>query len=301
MYGEDQLQAQDISGSNNRSIEQLDFSPNSLVTGWKLSAYSATQESDKSSAFPDTHTLIEEVSPTLVSRVGSEIVMKIDELPTNLAAASSGIQFEIKVDDGVDAAAISETSGDWIQESTYAFTGIDPDSSVEIRARSRNQDAINTAWSPYIQLGTEEVLPATLAVSLSMTTIDGNPLPTPIDAQETLFGTIIVSNTGGGTANNVFVDLPIPEYLFYVSGSLQIEGNLQSDGSDGDEGQTSNNFISAIWSELSAGESRSVTFQLRFDTESLAILANPRIEQTISDSLQILQRTSSEDREALRT
>ena len=79
-----------------------------------------------------------------------------------------------------------------------------------------------------------------------------------------MFGNITITNNSEVVAENVFVNLPIPNFIIYVTGSLKVDGILQSDAADSDPGQADQNAVSAIWAEVAPDESHTISFQLIF-------------------------------------
>ena len=88
-----------------------------------------------------------------------------------------------------------------------------------------------------------------------------------VDPQENLSVDVDLNNYGNAPGTNVFLHVPLPENLYLLEGSLHIDGSTQTSAADIDEGQGNGYAVSAIWDRLDPGQSRQVSFVLRFDKE----------------------------------
>ena len=133
-----------------------------------------------------------------------------------------------------------------------------------------------------------------LNLSLNFSDVNGGGLTNPIALDSLIIGTIEISNPTDTIAENVFVNLQIPEHILYVPGSLLISGVLQSDGADQDQGQGDQSSISVIWDTLGPGELYLVSFQLLFNQSSLQEFVQASVNPTIELQASVSATNASE-------
>lgn len=254
-----------------RTATETGLSHNMLVAGRKVAAYSSTSESAPSSTYPDVYTEIIPVTPVLVSRVADRVRVQINEEVNNLVSGQSGIQFELMPVDNLTASTVAQS--EWLKIGSHVFEGTDPALSYYARSRSRNASGVETPWSSNILIegGEELIADVELLLSLSVLTADGMEVSgeQSLNPNELMYGELTLVNNGSQAAGNVFLALPLPQYLTYVPGSLSVDGHRQSDTADGDVGQAANDVIAAIWPVLDFGFGHTVRFTLAFDTPRL--------------------------------
>ena len=115
---------------------------------------------------------------------------------------------------------------------------------------------------------TSNVVTVTISTNPNLQlTKTSNPATGPLDPGDSVTYTMIVSNTGSATAEDVLVTDPIPANTGYVLGSLTFDAASQSDPDDGDSAHfdaVGNRVVFDIGS-LAAGASHTLTFQVTVD------------------------------------
>ncbi|MBI1294078.1 DUF11 domain-containing protein [bacterium] len=89
-----------------------------------------------------------------------------------------------------------------------------------------------------------------------------------LSAGDSITYTLLVTNTGTSTAQNVRVSDPIVSNGSYVAGTLQVESIAQTDAADSDAGQFDviNNRILVTVGDLAPGAARTIQFRVQLDT-----------------------------------
>jgi hypothetical protein len=221
--------------------------------------------------YPDVYTHIIPVTPSLASRVADRIRVQINEEVNNLVVGQSGIQFELMTSDDLTASAMVQS--EWSKIGSHVFEDTDPALYYYVRSRSRNAAGVETPWSDNVLIdgGEELIADVELLVSLTVLTAEGKEVSgeESLNPNELMYGELTILNNGSQAAENVFLALPLPQYLTYLPGSLSVDGVRQSDAADGDVGQAANDVVAAIWPVLDFAFGHTVRFTLAFDTPRL--------------------------------
>lgn len=249
------------------SVLEEGLPENSLVSGREVLAFNSGGSGTPSEVYPDVYTHIAPVTPTLVSRVNAFINVGIAETPVNIDSGQSGIQFQLM---GADGQGVTDSP--WSQSTTYLFDATNAEQSYYVRARARNYEAVESAWSNNLIIeAKEQVAPGVqFSLGFTLTTSDGrSAVGRSIDPDERLSVQLFLVNNGDDAAQNTFLNFPLPQYIDYVPATLNVDGIQQTDSADEDAGQADGATVAAIWQELGSGQSRVVRFVLGFDSDSL--------------------------------
>ncbi len=272
--------AEPSSSARSYDLENLDH--NTVYAGPTIKAYNASKESAAAGPWDEAVTFMPPVTPKLFSRNG-DVMVGVNEDLNNVTEQNSGLRFEYTIEETVNSSAITES--EWVQNSRYSFSA-PMDKEVKVRVKARNQVSVETEWSDYLVIPAGEALPVDLLIGLSLQTIGGGEVPTPVDPNSILFATISLQNSSDQDANDVFINLPLPQYLNFVPGSLQVGGNIQTNSPDQDFGQGNSGAVSVIFPEVVANEIKIISFQLAFDVEGLELLASEEsIEEQIREEI----------------
>lgn len=77
--------------------------------------------------------------------------------------------------------------------------------------------------------------------------------------------TLVATVSGSGTLTNVRVNDPVPAATSYQPGTLTLQGAALSDAADGDAGEVASNAVAVRLGNVSGGQTRTVTFQVRIN------------------------------------
>ncbi len=124
-------------------------------------------------------------------------------------------------------------------------------------------------------------------VNLSFTDVNGQNLSGKVDPSKVIFGKLVMTNTNNIMAENVFMNLLVPETMSYVPGSITINTIKQTDSADADKGQANQTAISGIWAQIAPQGTKTILFQLLFKKEAT--------EQAVASALAQLQASVSAD------
>jgi uncharacterized repeat protein (TIGR01451 family) len=75
--------------------------------------------------------------------------------------------------------------------------------------------------------------------------------------------TLVATVSGNGTLSNLAINDPIPASTQYIVNSITLGGTAQTDAVDGDQGNFNGTRVSVAVGNVPAGETRTVTFQVR--------------------------------------
>lgn len=257
-----------VSDGQARHATETGLPHNSLVFGRAVAATSGSKQGPTSSDFADVYTFMLPVTPQLLSRVDDRIHIGINEDLNGLADGQSGVEFELIPKTG--AAADTIVNSGWLHVSDFTFTGTQADNEYYVRVRSRNHEGILTPWSANMLIAAQIVqAPIELLVDLSVKTIEGQEIASPLHPNQLMRVNMEILNNGALQAKNVFLSLPLPKYLAYVPGSLVIDGMVQTELPDQDPGQVTQNAVSAIWPTIDFAFGHKLEFVIAFDTPSL--------------------------------
>ncbi len=261
----------ELNQANASVITEDNLIPNTLYSSRRLIALGQQANSAPSPIFEPIATLAPTVTPKFISVGTDSVTVGINEEFMNIDQGESGLFFELLSDESVVSTAIIESG--WTKQTSYTFIGLTPGQPFQVRVKARNQNGRET---PFSELTTPQDTPlqdiTSFTLGLSGTLVGGGPIPSPMDPQSNIVITVQVANIGTLDATNVFVTVPVPQYLNYVPGSLMISGESQTDIPDTDIGQGNTNAVSAIWSAIPAGESEFIRFQFAFDQDALRML-----------------------------
>lgn len=260
-------------------IDETGLMANTLYEGRRVVAYNAAGASAPSELYSAVATAMPEVRVVVLGSENSSLTVGASQEIPNFSVVQTGLRFELMALAGAVSGASTLDSG-WIQSTIYTFENLDSSLSYQVRIKARNQQGIETEWSPFsppVPITEQDVLLPAFSVQLGLSqggkNVSSNNL---VDPLEDLSVDVDVNNYGSAPGTNVFLHIPLPENLFLLEGSLQIDGSTQTSAADVDEGQGNGYAVSAIWDRLDPGQSRQVSFVLRFDQEALrAIEAQP--------------------------
>ncbi len=282
----------DVAQEDQTFLEEVLLNTNTLYGGRRVLAYNAAGSSALSDPFADVFTPMPAVTLKIVS-VGPDFMeVGVDQNIFNLVVGQSGLQFEL-LDLSASASVVRAAAvSPWVQTSTYRFEGLTAGVSYQARVKARNQVGEETAWSIYEAQDTTIEAQPLLNIDLDLRLNDGQPLPAGfIDPRLTLNGTIVVDNIGSEVATNVFANLVLPRGIVFVSGSLSLDGEVQTAAIDVDASQANDNAVSAIWESLQPAHQHVIAFQLRWDEVYLRSLASQA--QASADFTVVLQAVVS--------
>jgi len=77
--------------------------------------------------------------------------------------------------------------------------------------------------------------------------------------------TLVATVSGSGSLANLAVGDPIPPNTTYVPGTITLQGNTLTDGTDGDAGEIAANRITVRFGTVAGGQTRSVTFKTKIN------------------------------------
>jgi uncharacterized repeat protein (TIGR01451 family) len=102
----------------------------------------------------------------------------------------------------------------------------------------------------------------TVALTKSATIVD------PFGGSTTVPGsiityTLVATVSGSGTLSNLAINDPIPASTQYIVNTITLGGTVQTDAVDGDQGNFNGTRVSVAVGNVPAGETRTVTFQVR--------------------------------------
>jgi len=278
----------DINETNITSIEEIDLHPNEEYTGRRVRAYNSNGESDRSEEFPSVVTLAPDLSPQVTLQTPSSVTVGVDGDFPNLDQGDSALKFDLVYTEAAVRSAQLVTS-DWIKDTEYTFTDLEPGQSFQLRVTTRNQSSVESSPSPLsdpidpVQEG-QPVMNLGFDVRLS----DGSELSTdPIHPSSVLQGSMYISNTGAGIATNVLANVVVPEFITYDPQSLSISAvGATSYFHPGAVFSADNNGVAASWPLIGPGESYTVNFQLGFNKDALRqYLAATHPEVTLQATL----------------
>ncbi len=245
------------------SADETGLPPNSVVDGRLVYAYNSNGTSG-SSPFDSVVTAAPVVRPVLAERGGDSVTFTI-EPPFASFPGETAVQYEVIVTspDGT----VRNISSGFVQSNSYTFQGVSPEDDVQVRVITRNQEGLQNEPSTYEDVAE---LSRRFQVSLGVFQKGTNILPRPISAQETLVVRMTLASVGTDPATSVIINMPLPRYVFYKSGTLIVDGRANSDA---DPGNVANqNGVSASWATVNPGETHTVSFELVFDIEDLSTL-----------------------------
>ncbi len=81
----------------------------------------------------------------------------------------------------------------------------------------------------------------------------------------TITYTLIATVSGSGSVSGLTIKDPMPPGSTYVASSLTVGGGARTDAADGDGAQFDGGAVAATFGTVPAGESRTVTFQVKVD------------------------------------
>lgn len=256
---------------NQVSITETGLEPNTLYADRRLVATGTSTDSEASDPFDPVATLAPEVNAILQSADTNSVTATIDNPFPNLTEGQSALLFELVTIDTVSGTAVF--TSDWIQEDSYTFEGLDPGLEYQLRVNARNQDGIENGFTP---LSDPAVVPeqdqVLFDIALGATYVGGDILEEILDPKRNIRVNISIRNTGNIPATNVLANIPVPQYMSYIPGSLFVDSDFQSSDADQDLGQGNQNAVSVIWQEMGPGESAIVSFDLGFDLDALRTL-----------------------------
>src|SRR5690606_5118891 len=158
-------------------------------------AFNQNGESSPSAEFQSAVTSIPALQAVVLDKTDTTLTLAADQIVKNLDQGQSALQFELMTFGG-ETGATSIFQSDWVQTSSYQFTGLAPSTVFQGRIRARSQAGEQTDWGAFSEpISLEEAQVAILSVSLNVTDQNGVSLNTdPVTTEERVFVRITTAN-----------------------------------------------------------------------------------------------------------
>lgn len=146
-----------------------------------------------------------------------------------------------------------------------AATGTGAPGTVVAGAGAGGGDAvIGTSGGRQSDTGRYDVAAATVALTKTQTVLDpfGGSRAVP---GSTITYTLAAAVTGSGSLTGLRVTDDVPAGATYQAGSVTLNGAAKTDAVDADEAQVTNRSVTVSLGTVPAGETRTVTFQVKVD------------------------------------